>query len=84
MRGFFRLLGALMLFGLAFRFLSWFIKGLFGRYFILFWGWLICAIIYHWAYHNPDIRFNNNMPQFDPNAKSGCEIFEERVKNGDY
>ena len=44
---------------------------------------VVIAILYNWAYHNPNIRFNNNMPQFDPNAKSGREIFEERFINGD-
>lgn len=82
MREFFRLLGALMLFGLAFKFLSWFIEGLFGKYFILFWGWLICVIIYYWAYHNPGIRFNNNMPQFD--SKPGYELFEENLQNSNF
>jgi len=44
MRGFFRVLEGFVLFGLAFIFLKWFIKGLFGRYFIVFWIWLIVAI----------------------------------------
>lgn len=45
MRGFFRVLEGFVLFGLAFMFLKWFIKGLFGRYFIVFWAWLIIAIV---------------------------------------
>ena len=44
MRGFLRVLEGFVLFGFAFLFLRWFIKGLFGRYFILFWAWLIIAI----------------------------------------
>ena len=42
--------------------------------------YLACVIIYYWAYHNPDIRFNNNWPQFDPKSKPGYELFEENLK----
>jgi hypothetical protein len=44
MRGFFRLLEGLILFSLAFLFLRWFIKGLFGKYFIFFWIYLFIAM----------------------------------------
>ena len=52
MRGFFRILEGFVLFGLAFIFLRWFIKGLFGRYFIVFWAWLIIAIVMYFNHQN--------------------------------
>lgn len=58
-----RVLGGIMMFSLAFHFVEWFIKGLFGKYFIIFWIWLIAAIAYCWAYNDPEIRFNNHWPQ---------------------
>jgi len=72
MRGFFRLLGALMLFGLAFRFLSWFIEGLFGKYFILFWVYLFIAIGM-FAYDR------GNEEPYD--TRTGAEIFLSNPSN---
>ena len=83
MKGFLKFGGGLAAFGIQIIFLKWFVGGLFGKYWVYFWGYLIIAIFFYWGYHNPEIRFNNNWPQFDPNAKSGREIFEERLKNGD-
>jgi hypothetical protein len=74
MKGFFRLLEGVILFGLAFAFIRWFVKGLFGKYFILFWVWLILSIVYYWAYHDPDIMFNHNWPQHDD--MTGAEAWE--------
>jgi hypothetical protein len=74
MKGFFRLLGSVILFGLAFYFIRWFVKGLFGKYFILFWAWLILSIVYFWAYHNPNIMFNHNWPQHD--SMTGVKAWE--------
>lgn len=70
MRGFFKLLEGLALFGLAFMFLRWFIKGLFGKYFILFWIWLFIAI---WMYIS-----HNNKVENEYDHRTGAEIWEER------
>jgi len=43
---------------------------------------IVIAIIFWWAYNNPDIRFNNNMPQFT--GKPGYETFEENLQNSDF
>ena len=75
MKGFFRLLEGLLLFGMAFAFIRWFINGLFSRYFILFWVWLILAIVYYWAYWNPNIMFNHNWPQHD--SITGAEAWSK-------
>jgi hypothetical protein len=82
MRGIFRFLEIFMLWGLAFKFLSWFISGLFGKNWIYFWIYLIIAILCRWAYLDPDIRFNNNMPQFT--GKPGYEILKEKLQDSDF
>jgi hypothetical protein len=72
MRGFFRLLEGLALFGLAFLFLRWFIKGLFGKYFIFFWIYLFIAIgmfVYDRATEEP----------YD--TRTGAEIFLSNPSN---
>ena len=48
MRMIFNLLRGFALFGFAFMFLRWFVKGLFGKYFILFWIWLIIAFMMYY------------------------------------
>ena len=73
MRAFLRFLEGIILFGLAISFVKWFIKGLFGKYFYLFWLWLIASIVYFWAYHNPNIMFNHSWPQHD--STTGAEAW---------
>ena len=46
MRGIFRFLEIFMLWGLAFKFLSWFISGLFGKNWIYFWIYLIIYLTF--------------------------------------
>jgi hypothetical protein len=70
MRGFFRVLEGFVLFGLAFMFLKWFIKGLFGRYFIIFWVWLIIAIA---MYFN-----HQNKLEESYDSRTGAELWEEQ------
>lgn len=70
MKGFFRVLEGFVLFGLAFIFLRWFIQGLFGRYFIVFWVWLIIAFV---MYFNHQSKVEN---EYD--HRSGAEIWEAR------
>jgi hypothetical protein len=72
MRGFFRLLEGLALFGLAFLFLRWFIKGLFGKYFIFFWIYLFIAVI----------MFISNRVNKEPyDTRTGAEIFLSNPSN---
>lgn len=47
MREIFRFLEGIVLFYLLFVFLRWYIKGHFGKYFILFWLYTIFAIWFH-------------------------------------
>ena len=72
MRGFFRLLEGLILFSLAFLFLRWFIKGLFGKYFIFFWIYLFIAVI----------MFISNRVNKEPyDTRTGAEIFLSNPSN---
>ena len=41
----FKLLEGLALFALAFIFLRWFVKNLTGKYWYLFWLWLVVAVL---------------------------------------
>ena len=68
MRGFFRVLEGFVLFGLAFIFLKWFIKGLFGRYFIVFWVWLIVAAVMYFNHKNELEESYDN--------RTGAEVWE--------
>jgi uncharacterized membrane protein len=69
MRGFFRVLEGFVLFGLAFIFLKWFIKGLFGRYFYIFWIWLIVAI---------GMVVHDRATQEPYDHRTGAEVWEAR------
>ena len=70
MRGFFKLLEGFVLFGLAFMFLKWFIKGLFGRYFIIFWVWLFIAIGMYIS--------NKNKAENEYDHRTGAEVWEAK------
>jgi len=82
MKGFLKFGGGLAAFGIQIIFLKWFVGGLFGKYWVYFWGYLIIAIFFYWGYHNPEIRFNNNMPQFT--GKPGYEILKEKLQDSDF
>jgi uncharacterized membrane protein len=70
MKGFLRVLEGIALFGFAFLFLRWFIKGLFGKYFILFWLWLFLAIgIY---------VLNQNRVEESYDHRTGAEVWKEK------
>lgn len=70
MRGILKLLEGLFLFGLVVVFIKWFVKGLFGRYFILFWIWLIAAFV---MYFNHKAKVEN---EYD--HRTGAEIWESK------
>lgn len=73
--GLFKLLEGVMLFALAFYFLRWYIKGHFGKYFILFWAYsILCICMY----------FNHQQKMKDErDPRSGQEIWTENMKNYD-
>jgi hypothetical protein len=70
MRAILNLLRGFALFGFAFIFLKWFIKGLFGRYFILFWIWLIVAFM---MYYNHQKKLETSYDN-----RTGAEVWEEK------
>jgi hypothetical protein len=70
MKGFFRVLEGLALFGLAFLFLRWFVRGLFGPYFILFWLWLFLACGMYYV--------NKNRVEESYDHRTGAEVWEEK------
>lgn len=70
MRTILNLLRSFALFGFAFIFLRWFIKGLFGKYFILFWIWLIVAYM---MYYNHQKEVENSYDH-----RTGAEVWEEK------
>ena len=70
MRMIFNLLRGFALFGFAFMFLRWFVKGLFGKYFILFWIWLIIAFM---MYYN-----NQKELETSYDHRTGAEVWEEK------
>ena len=70
MRMIFNLLRGFVLFGFAFMFLQWFVKGLFGKYFILFWIWLIVAFM---MYYNNKKELENSYDR-----RTGAEVWEEK------
>ena len=69
MRVFLKFLECIVLFGLAIIFVKWFVKGLFGRYFYIFWIWLIVAI---------GMVIHDRATQEPYDHRTGAEIWEER------
>lgn len=70
MRGILNLLRGFALFGFAFMFLRWFIKGLFGKYFIIFWLWLILTIV---MYHNHQKKLKESYDH-----RTGAQVWEDK------
>ena len=69
MRGFLKFLEGIVLFGLAIIFVKWSVKGLFGRYFYIFWIWLIVAI---------GMVVHDRATQEPYDNRTGAEFWEER------
>lgn len=70
MRLILNLLRGFALFGFAFMFLKWFVKGLFGKYFILFWIWLIIAFMMYY--------YNKKELETSYDHRTGAEVWEEK------
>jgi hypothetical protein len=68
MKGFFRVLEGLYLFSLVFRFFEWFVRGLFGKYFYVFWVWLIIVSAMYFI-HQSKIE-----SEYD--HRTGAEVWE--------
>lgn len=75
--GLFRLLEGFILFYLVFMFISWYVKGHFGKYFIFFWAWTIFTIFYTISENK---RLNE---KYAVDPRSGQEIWTENMKNYD-
>ena len=71
--GLFKLIEGIILFYLMFVFLKWYIKGHFGKYFILFWICTIAVVFHHHQYQTHS----------EYNPTSGYEIFKENIKDYD-
>lgn len=72
MRALWKLFSGIALIGLAFWFLTWYVKGHFGKYFIFFWLWTIFTILNYVHYHN-------SKPKEDPTP--GYVYWERNVKS---
>lgn len=70
MRTLFSILRGFALFGLAFIFLKWYIKGHFGKYFLFFWLWSIISFSMYYN-HKKEVE-----ESYD--HRTGAEIWEER------
>lgn len=70
MRGILKFLEGIFLFGLAIIFLKWFVKGLFGRYFIIFWAWLLISFYMYFS-HQKEIE-----ESYD--HRTGAEVWESK------
>lgn len=70
MRTILNLLRSFALFGFAYIFLRWFIRGLFGKYFFIFWIWLILALR---MYYNHKKQLENSYDR-----RTGAEVWEEK------
>ena len=75
--GLLKLLEGVILFYLAFMFIKWYIKGHFGKYFILFWAWTIFSIFFNIS----EMKRLDEKWSSDP--RSGQEIWTENMKNYD-
>lgn len=75
--GLLRLLEGLIIFYLAFMFIKWYVKGHFGKYFILFWAWTIFSIFH---YYSEKQRLNE---KYASDPRSGYEIWQDNMKNYD-
>ena len=69
MRGILKILEGFFLFGLVIVFIKWFVKGLFGKYFYVFWAWLIVSISMYY-YHRA------NEEPYD--HRTGAEVWEDK------
>ena len=70
-----KVLEGFILFYLLFVFIKWFVKGHFGKYFILFWAnSIICVIIFY--NHQQKMK-----DERDP--RSGYQIWKENMKDYD-
>ena len=75
MRGLFSFLSGLYLFYLFFLLIGWYVKGHFGKYFILFWAYSIFVVF---MYFNQQHKIKS---EYD--TRSGQEIWTENMKNYD-
>lgn len=73
--GILNFISGIFLFYLFFSFLKWYVKGHFGKYFILFWAYTILTI-YFWSYKKDQYK-----KEQDP--RSGYEIWNENMDNYD-
>lgn len=75
MRDLFSFLSGLYLFYLFFLLIGWYVKGHFGKYFILFWAFTIFMTFYYLNHQN------KAKTEYD--SRSGYEIWNEKMKNYD-
>jgi hypothetical protein len=73
--GLFRLLHGIIVFWVVFAFIRWYIKGHFGKYFVLFWLFTISCIIYY------PIAKQQHEAKHVSIGKSGYELFKENMKD---
>jgi hypothetical protein len=72
MAGIWKVLNSIIVIALAVWFVKWYVKGHFGKYFILFWTNTIIALIMYLS--NPG--YNKNWPQHD--NRTGAEVWEQQ------
>ncbi len=72
MRGLWNIISTLSILMLTYVFLRWYIKGHFGKYFILFWLWTSLSIFTY-------IHHKNNRPKED--TTPGYVYWERNMRN---
>ena len=72
MRSIWNFISTISILLLTFVFLRWYIKGHFGKYFILFWLWTLLSIVLY-------IYNKNNQPLYD--STPGYVYWERNIKN---
>lgn len=73
MRALLKFLSGLYMFYLLYLFLGWYIKGHFGKYFILFWAYTIITICFCF--------YERNQYKKEHNSRLGYEIQNNVLKN---
>jgi hypothetical protein len=69
MSGFLKIINSIIILALTYAFIRWYVKGHFGKYFILFWANTIIAFIM-FTHHK------NNVPEYD--HRTGAEVWESQ------
>lgn len=72
MRGIWNFISTISILVLAFAFIGWYVKGHFGKYFILFWTWTALSISMY-------VYNKNHEEPYD--HRTGAEIWEENQRN---